>query len=101
MTFNNSDIEFYSSWFENDQREKQFKSLIQQEQNYLDLLNDACNMQNIKWYLDVMFPAMYATFYSCTWFECEQTVTEHIKQYLQETEDAIIAFNNNIFQENK
>jgi hypothetical protein len=88
-------------WFDNDQREKQFKSIIQQQQNYLDLLNDASNMQYIKRYLDVMYPAMYATFYSSTWFECEQTVIEHIQQFLQETEDAIIAFNNQNIEENK
>jgi serine/threonine protein kinase len=102
VTFNNNDIEFYLRWFDDDQREKQFKSIIQQQQNYLDLLNDACNMQYIKRYLDVMYPAMYATFYSCTWFECEQTVIEHIQQFLQETEDGIITFNNNQnIEENK
>jgi len=101
MTFNNNDIEFISSWFEDNQREKQFESIIQQQQNYLDLLNEACNMQNIQWYLDILYPAMFATFYSCTWFECEQTVTEYIKTFLQETEDAIIAFNNKTLEENK
>ncbi|CAF2547222.1 unnamed protein product [Rotaria sp. Silwood2] len=66
MTFNNNDIKFISHWFEDNQRKKQFQSLIQQEQNYLDLLNDACNTSKIKSYLDLMYPAMYATFYSCT-----------------------------------
>ncbi|CAF1163645.1 unnamed protein product [Rotaria sordida] len=101
MTFNNDDIEFLSHWFEDNQRDKQFQSLIQQEQNYLDLLNDTCNMYKIQSYLDVMYPAMYGTFYSCTWFEYEQTVIEHIKQFLEETEDAIIAFNKDILDENK
>jgi serine/threonine protein kinase len=98
MTFNNDDIEFYSDWFEDNQREEQLKLLIQQQQNYPDLLNDACNMQEIKWYFHVMYPAMYMTFHSCTWFEDEQTVTEHINQFLKKTEDAIAAaFNNYIF----
>ncbi|CAM4950248.1 unnamed protein product [Rotaria socialis] len=101
MTFKNDDIEFVSHWFENNQREKCFQLLIQQQQNYLDLVNDACNMYKIKLYLDVMYSAMYATFYSCTWFDCEQAVTEHIKRFLQETEDAIIVFNKNILDENK
>jgi len=101
MTFNNDDIEFYSGWFENDQREKQFQSFIQQQQNYLDLINDACDMQNIKWYVDIVCSGMYATFYTCTWFEDEQTVTEHIQRFLKETEDAIIAFNNHILEEKK
>jgi len=99
ITFTNNDIEFYSHWFDDKQREKQFQSIIEQQQNYLDLVHDASNMQYIKWYLDIMYPAMYATFYSCTWFECEQTVTEHIKRFLQETEEAIIAFNNNKLQD--
>jgi serine/threonine protein kinase len=101
MTFNNKDMEFYSGWFKDNQREKQFKSIIQQQQNYLDLLNNSCNMQYIKWYLDIMYPATYATFYSCTYFQSEQTVTEHIQQFLRETDDAIIAFNNNYLEEKK
>jgi aminoglycoside phosphotransferase (APT) family kinase protein len=99
ITFTNNDIEFYSHWFDDKQQEKQFQSIIEQQQNYLDLVHDASNMQYIKWYLDIMYPAMYATFYSCTWFECEQTVTEHMKRFLQETEEAIIAFNNNKLQD--
>ena len=101
MTFSNNDIEFYSRWFNDNQQENQFKSIIERQQSYVYLLNDTCDMQKIKWYLDVMYPAMYATFYSCTWFEHEPTVNEHIKLFLQETEDAITAFNNYILQENK
>jgi hypothetical protein len=44
---------------------------------------------------------MYATFYNSTWFECEETVTKHIQQFFQETEDAITIFNNHRLQENK
>ncbi|CAF1269191.1 unnamed protein product [Adineta steineri] len=99
MTFINNDLEFYSRWFENDQEEKQFKLLIQQQQNYHELLNDIYNMQNIKYYLDIVYSAMYATFYSCTWFEDEQTVSEHINHFLKETEDAILIFNKNILGE--
>jgi hypothetical protein len=58
-------------------------------------------MQNIKWYVDIVCSGMYATFYSCTWFEDEQTVTEHIQRFLKETEDAIIAFSNHILEEKK
>ncbi|CAF4303516.1 unnamed protein product, partial [Adineta steineri] len=99
MTFINNDLEFYSRWFENDQEEKQFKLLIQQQQNYHELLNDIYNMQNIKYYMDIVYSAMYATFYSCTWFEDEQTVSEHINHFLKETEDAILIFNKNILGE--
>jgi hypothetical protein len=52
-------------------------------------------MKYIQWYLDVMYPTMYKTFYSCTWFQSEKNLIQHIKQFLQETENAIIAFNNN------
>ena len=92
MTFNNNDIEFYSGWFDDNQRENKFKSFIQQQQNYLHLLNDQCDMQNIKWYLDVMYTAMFATFFSCTWFECEQTVIVHCQHFLKQTEETIIKF---------
>ncbi len=58
-------------------------------------------MQYIKYYLNIVYSAMYATFYSSTWFECEETVTKHIQQFFQETEEAIIIFNNHRLQENK
>jgi hypothetical protein len=101
ITFNNQDIEFYSRWFENNEREKQFVSLLRQQQEYLDLIYNTSDMQKIDRYLNVMYPAMYATFYSCTWFENEQTVIEHIKRLLKETEDALIVFNDNIVEDNK
>lgn len=101
MTFNNDDIEFYSRWFDDNQRELEFKLILQQQKNYLDLNNDISNLNYIQRFLDVMYPAMYATFYSCTWFQCEQTVTEHTQQFLQETENAITAFNNKNLEETK
>ena len=81
--------------------EKEFTSIIEQQQHYLPLCNDAYNMQYIKPYLNIMYPAMYATFYSCTWFQREETVMVHIEAFLQEIKDAIIAFKNNQLKENK
>ncbi|CAF2919565.1 unnamed protein product [Rotaria sp. Silwood2] len=46
MTLNNNDVDFYSPWFDNDQRgkPKHIKSLIQQEQHFHDLNSDMVSM---------------------------------------------------------
>ncbi|UJR29913.1 hypothetical protein I4U23_017461 [Adineta vaga] len=91
MTFNNNDIEFCSSWFENDQRKIK---ILSQEQNYVDLIDETFDMKDIQWYLDIMYSSMYTTFYSSTWFQNEQEVNQHMKHFLQDTENVILKFKN-------
>lgn len=100
MTFKNEDVEFYSYWFDDNRRKQRFESLIQQEKNYIDLVKEKFTMHEVNLYLDVMYSAMYATFYSCTWFEHEQTVYQHIEHFLQELDKAITIINKDIIDKN-
>ena len=98
MTFNDQDIEFFSGWFDDQQKEQHFQSILHQHLSYSQLFKEKCVTQNIKSYLDVMYSAMYATFYSSTWFDCEQTVIKHIKYFFEETENAICQFKQHFIQ---
>ncbi|CAF2605731.1 unnamed protein product [Rotaria sp. Silwood2] len=89
MTFEESDMKFYEHWLDNDERKEKLKSLLP-----LNWLNESSNdISYIKPYLDVMYSAMWATFYSSTWFQSEQQVLKHMKHFVQETEKAIAELN--------
>lgn len=94
MTPDSNDVEFYRDWFENDQEIKQFQSI-------LHWTDQTSNTPSTKYYLNIVHSAMYATFYSSTWFTSEQTVLEHIQRFLKETEVAISIFNEKYLKENK
>ncbi|CAF2737395.1 unnamed protein product [Rotaria sp. Silwood2] len=89
MTFDESDMKFYEHWSDNDERKEKIKSLLPS-----NWTNESSNdISYIIPYLDVMYSAMWATFYSSTWFESEQKVLEHINYFVQETEKAITELN--------
>ncbi|CAF1397007.1 unnamed protein product [Adineta ricciae] len=106
MTFSNNDLQFTSAWFDdddgdnNDGREKRLQDLLEQEKSYTTLMEDKVHLKELNWYLEIMFSAVYVTFYSCTWFKNEEEVTEHIQYYVQKTEEAISSFNKDYFFKN-
>ncbi|CAF1584235.1 unnamed protein product [Adineta ricciae] len=102
MTFSNNDLEFTPAWFEDDddERKKRLQDLLEQEKSYTTLMEDKIHTKELNWYLEIMFSAVYATFYSSTWFKNEEEVTEHIQCYVQKTEEAISSFNKDYFVKN-
>ncbi|CAF1596912.1 unnamed protein product [Rotaria sp. Silwood1] len=89
MTFDESDMKFYAHWSDNEERKEEIKSLLPS-----NWVNESSNdITYIKPYLDVMYSAMWTTFYSSTWFESEQQVLEHIKYFVQDTEKVITKLN--------
>lgn len=60
MTWDSNDVEFYRSWFDDDQQIKQFQSSLPSMISFT------------KYYFDIVHSAMYATFYSSTWFTSKQ-----------------------------
>lgn len=101
MTSSSDDLNFYQRWFDNDEKLEQFHSILLQQEEYHHLIKHKSNEESIKFYLDIVYPSMYATFYSSTWFKSEQTVIEHIQRFLHETRLAISKFNNNYIHNDK
>ena len=85
ITFDESDLNFYESWSQSDEGPERIKSLL--PSNHHEKV--ASEVSSIEPYLDVMYAAMWATFFSCTWFDDEQMVVQHVQHYLNETEKAI------------
>lgn len=96
MTFLNNDMEFFSSWLNDNSRKEQLASLLGRHQNYADLTKEMLDMKHIELYSDVMYAVMYATFYSSTWFQREEEVNEHIEHFIKEAESAVHRFDNHI-----
>ena len=85
VTFDDGDLKFYESWLETDHGQARIQALMLSHLN-----NEASSeISQIKPYLNVMYGAMCATFFSRTWFDDEQTVVQHVEHYVNETEQAV------------
>ena len=98
ITFEENDIKFYERWCDDDQRQKKIRQWIHTDTpSQFGVSHISSDMDKINPYLDVMYAIMYATFYSCTWYDSEHMVMRHIKRFLGIVENATAVFNNTYY----